>query len=254
MHGGLGLDHASLRPWHDPLGAVAELIYYDHRGNGRSGRPANLDDVDHETWVADADALRAHLGHERVVLLGHSYGAFLALEYALRHPHRLAGLILCAGAAAVNYGDAIVAGAQARATPEQMAVYLQTLSAPAANDVALSDAWRAFLPMYFSHADPEICAAMLRDTVFSAEASNRSLRDCLPHFDVRDRLGEITTPTLILAGRHDFVCPVSPAAELLHRGIAGSTLVVFEESAHFPFIEEQDRYLGVVREWLAALA
>lgn len=253
MHGGLGLDHTTLRPWHDALGASAELIYYDHRGNGRSERPAHLDDVDHATWIADADALRAHLGHERMVVLGHSYGAFLALEYALRYPERLDGLILCAGAAVVDYADAIVAGAQARGTPAQVEMYMQALSGPSASDATLCTSWNAFLPLYFRHPEPDVCDRALRDVVFSAVASNRSLLGCLPNYNVAGRLGEIAVPTLILAGRHDFVCPVAPAAELLHAGITGSSLIVFEESAHFPFIEERDRYLGVVAEWLAAL-
>ena len=253
MHGGLGLDHTTLRPWHDALSERAELIYYDHRGNGRSERPANLDDVDHATWIADADALRAHLGHERIVLLGHSYGAFLALEYALRYPERLDGLILCGGAAVVDYANAIVAGAKVRGTPAQFDAFVEMLSNPSADDAALRDAWNTILPLYFSHADPEVCSSALRSVVFSAAASNRSLQQCLAKFDVAGRLGEIAVPTLILAGRHDFVCPVTPAGELLHRGIKGSSLVVFEHSAHFPFIEERDRYLSAVGGWLAAL-
>ena len=83
MHGGLGLDHTCFLPWLEPLADDrTQLIFYDHRGNGRSERPADWNAVTHLTWADDADALRAHLGHERVVALGHSYGGFLALEYA----------------------------------------------------------------------------------------------------------------------------------------------------------------------------
>lgn len=253
MHGGLGLDHTTLRPWHDPLGESTRLVYYDHRGNGRSERPASLDAVDHATWIADADALRAYLGHERIVLLGHSYGAFLALEYALRYPERLDGLILCSAAAVVDYAEAIVAGAKARGTPAQFEAYLQALSGPIADDAALREAWTAFLPLYFKHLAPHVGAAVLRDLSFSAAASNRSLLGCLPTYNVAGRLGEIAAPTLILAGRHDFVCPVTPAAELLRDGIKGSSLGVFEHSAHFPFVEEQGRYLSTVGAWLANL-
>jgi proline iminopeptidase len=64
MHGGIGIDHTCFRPWLDDLGDVAELTFYDHRGNGRSARPP-LDDVDHATWVADADALREQPGTSR---------------------------------------------------------------------------------------------------------------------------------------------------------------------------------------------
>jgi pimeloyl-ACP methyl ester carboxylesterase len=93
MHGGLGFDHTSLHPWLDPLGEEMHLIYYDHRGNGRSGRPP-LETLTFEQFCADADALRAHLGYEKVAVLGYSFGGFIALEYALRYPERLSHLIL----------------------------------------------------------------------------------------------------------------------------------------------------------------
>lgn len=113
MHGGLGVDHTCFRPWLDPLGDTASLIYYDHRGNGRSARPP-LDEFDHDTWVEDADALRAAMGHEKVVVLGHSYGGFLALRYALAHPDRVRGLILLSTAAVMEHWDSIHEGLTAR--------------------------------------------------------------------------------------------------------------------------------------------
>ena len=119
MHGGPGLDHTYFRPWLDALGDVAELIYHDHRGNGRSERPSSLDELNHETWVEDADRLRAVLGHERIVVLGHSYGGLLAQEYALAHPERLAGLILCCTAPAMDYQETMIANARARGTSAQ---------------------------------------------------------------------------------------------------------------------------------------
>src|SRR5512139_2027697 len=76
MHGGPGLDHTIFRPWLDPLGEQVKLIYYDHRGNGRSTRPATMEHVTHETWAVDADMLRSYLGFEKIILFGHSYGGF----------------------------------------------------------------------------------------------------------------------------------------------------------------------------------
>ena len=85
MHGGLGVDHTQFREWLDPLGDVLRLIYYDHRGNGRSGRPP-IETLTFDQLVADADALRAHLGYDQIAVMGHSYGGCLALLYALRYP------------------------------------------------------------------------------------------------------------------------------------------------------------------------
>src|SRR5262245_56401526 len=93
MHGGLGFDHTYLHPWLDPLGDTLQLIYYDHRGNGRSGRPPK-ETMTHAQFAADAAALASYLGHEKVAVLGHSYGGFIGLEVALRHPDRLSHLVL----------------------------------------------------------------------------------------------------------------------------------------------------------------
>src|ERR1700709_1259524 len=85
MDAGLGIDNTLFLPWMEPLADEFQLIFYDHRGNGRSERPASLEGVTHATWAADADALRQYLGLEKMVLVGHSYGGFLCMEYALRY-------------------------------------------------------------------------------------------------------------------------------------------------------------------------
>jgi proline iminopeptidase len=67
MHGGLGLDLTCLCPHLDPLGDILQLVYYDHRGNGRSGRPPR-ETMTHAQFAADADALAQHLGYNRVAV------------------------------------------------------------------------------------------------------------------------------------------------------------------------------------------
>ena len=116
MHGGLGVDHTVFRPWLDLLGDRFQLIFYDHRGNGRSERPASLAGVDHGTWAADADALRDHLGHDRIFILGNSYGGVLGQEYALRFGDRLDGLVLVSSLPAWDWGDVVLANVRARNT------------------------------------------------------------------------------------------------------------------------------------------
>jgi proline iminopeptidase len=84
MHGGLDLDHTYFGPWLDPLADHSPPIFFDHSGNGCSPRPQGFDGVRRATWADEADALRVKLGHNRIVLLGQSYGGFIAMEYALR--------------------------------------------------------------------------------------------------------------------------------------------------------------------------
>lgn len=249
MHGGLGVDHTYFRPWLDGLGDVAELTYYDHRGNGRSARPP-LDDVDHATWVADADALRERLGHEKVVVLGHSYGGFLALRYALAHPDRVLGLVLVSTAATMQHWERIHENVAARnPTPAQLRAFEER---PFADDEDAATTLQALLPMYFRRPDADVMAAFGRELHASAAASLAGGR-CMADYDVRPDLAGITMPTLVLAGRHDFIMPPDLTAEPLAGNLPAAELVVFEESGHFPFIEENNAFLRVVRRWIASL-
>src|SRR6266511_3248237 len=93
MHGGLGIDHQLSRPVTERLAGRLRLVFYDHRGNGRSGRPP-LETLTIEQLADDADALARRLGAGPVLVFGWSYGGFVAQELAVRHPGRVAGLVL----------------------------------------------------------------------------------------------------------------------------------------------------------------
>jgi len=253
MHGGSGLDHTYFRPWLDTLSNQVQLIYYDQLGQGRSTRPESYEGISMATWADEADALRASLGHEHIILLGHSFGGFIAQEYALRYGEHLDGLILCDTAPVVDYQDVIMANAQSRGTPEQVQAVIEGLSAPVADDARFQQLLTTILPLYFNTYDPKVGAKMDEATEYSAGAFNQGMGVCLPTFNVLSRLGEITVPTLIMAGRHDWITPPAQGAERLHAGLPNAKLVIFEESGHFPFIEEHDKFVYAVRDWLNSL-
>lgn len=246
MHGGLGLDHTTFLPWLEPLAGQAELVLYDHRGNGRS--PALGDGSAWEVWVEDADALI----DEPFILLGHSYGSFLAQAYALAHPERLRGLVLVSSAPALDHIGEALAIAQARGTPDQFAALAEGFSAPAADDASFRALWNQVLPIYFHRFDPEVAAEMDRRCTYSAEGFNRGQAH-LQGFDHRGRLGSISAPTLLIAGASDWVAPPRLGADRMAAEIPDARVVVFEQSGHFPFVEEPDRFASVVGGWLAGL-
>ena len=253
MHGGSGLDHTYFRPWLDPLSDQVQLIYYDQLGQGRSTRPESYEGISMSTWADEADALRASLGFDRIILLGHSFGGFIAQEYALRHGDHLEGLILCDTAPVLDYQDVIMANAQSRGTPEQVQAVIAGLSAPVADDASFQQLWTTILPLYFNHYDPEIGKQMDEATQYSAQGFNQGMGVCLPTFNVLSRLNEIKVPTLVLAGKHDWITPPAQAAERLNAHLPNSKLVVFDQSGHFPFIEENDTFLTTVHDWLQSL-
>lgn len=253
IHGGPGLDHSYFRPWLDGLGNEAELIYVDLRGNGRSGGRNAINDITIESWAADIDKVREALGFESTVVLGHSFGAFVALEYARTFPQRVVGLALCSATPALDYPAQVMANAQARANPQQMQALMHCLSQPVKDDPTLRKLWMQTLPIYFHRYEPAIGAGMDDTTSYCAAAYNRGTFDLLPNFNAVPWLGEITAKTLLLTGRHDWLTPIELGAERLKRGIRGATLQVFEQSGHFPFIEETVGFCQTLREWLRKL-
>jgi proline iminopeptidase len=244
MHGGLGVDHTQFREWIDPLGDVFRLTYYDHRGNGRSGRPP-IETLTFEQLSADADGLRAHLGIETVAVMGHSYGGCLALLYALQYPQRVSRLLLVGTTAVWDYFDAMAAELARRAvTP---AVVRALVDLPKSDEEMAHNQY-AIAPLALHRDHVYLVNRVLGKTIWNAAANVRS-RDLATAFNVASRLGEIAAPTFILTGRHDFFCPPGQA-ERLHRGIRGSALVIFERSGHYPFAEESAAFQNAVRVWL----
>lgn len=250
MHGGLGWDHQYFRPWLDALGSDLELIYYDHRGNGRSARPRDWGMISHSIWVEDADHLRAHLGHEKVLLLGHSYGGFLAQEYALRYPERLLGLVLCSTAPVLDYPEVMMSNARARGTPDQLAAVAEAFSGSASDDSAFRALTQRLIPLYFHRWNPVFWPGLFAEHSFCASAFNHALAHCAPSFNTLDRLGSLRVPTLLISGADDWIMPIPQALGRLEAAIPGARAEILEGSGHFPFVEEPARFHSALRQWL----
>ncbi len=92
IHGGPGSDHSYYKPWLSPLTDVMQLVYIDHRGQGRSARGPR-ETYTLENNVEDLEALRDYLGLDKIVLLGASYGGMVALSYAVRYPENVSHLL-----------------------------------------------------------------------------------------------------------------------------------------------------------------
>jgi len=247
MHGGLGLDHSYFRPTLDSWGDFAQLHFYDHRGNGRSAAPSNWDDVNLDSYVEDAEALRKALGLEKFILFGHSYGGFIAQEYAIRYQNNLAGLILASTSPNVGYAPNFPAWA-----PEEgLEAVGKLFAGPMADNQAWSDTWSTALPVYWKNPDPVLMADIHSRTQYQASAWNNAL-GLLADYNTSGRLADVTVPTLLLSGREDFV--TGPQAHVdMHTELPNSTLAFFENSGHFPFITEKDYYTAVVKQWLGKL-
>jgi proline iminopeptidase len=253
LHGGPGFDHGYLRPGLDRLADVARIVYPDLRGQGRSGRPS-VESCTLEQMADDVAAACRLLGIERPVVLGHSAGGFVALHLALRHPGLAAGLVLCATSPTLapiaddgttpRLGDR--AGAQAEAVAAR-------LFGGDMSPATLEEFGRLVLPYYAGPAHMDVPAALMGLSSLNPEVAAHFFQVLAPAYDVRPRLAEITAPALVLAGRHDWVCP-PVCGRAIASGIAGAELVELPESGHFPFGEEPEAFLAAVRTFVARVA
>ncbi len=246
-----GLDHTWFRPALDPLAGKAKVVFYDQADCGRSARDVPLEGG-YDTWVAELEALPGALGVDRMVLLGHSAGSQLALAYAARYPANVAGLVLLAASAKTDFfPQAIEAGARKHGA-ERIREWVAAVSAPVRDDDGYRALWKRILPLYFKRFDPAVCDEIDARARFSAAALNYGMGVAAPAFDVRAKLPSIAAPTLLVNGAHDWLAPETCAQSLL-AGLPRARLEVFDQSAHFPFLEERERFVKVVGEFLDGL-
>lgn len=244
LHGGLGVDHTLYQSSITPLAERLRLVYLDHRGNGRSGRPPT-DTITMEQLADDAAALARHLGLEHVVVLGHSYGGFVAQELALRHPQLVSALILID----TTPGQL---GATERPDDDQgpppAPELVEAMSVIPSTDDELAVGMRDLFRFYLRRLDPAEIEPVLAATIFDVQAMIRGF-EVLAGWSAVDRLHAIAAPTLVLAGRHDVFTSWPQSVRIASR-ISGAEMVVFEDSGHMPWLDEPDRFFEVVGEWL----
>ncbi|MGY4768142.1 alpha/beta fold hydrolase [Kribbella sp. CWNU-51] len=230
------------------------MVYVEPVGTGESDL---LPDGDYsiEKYAYFIDRLAGHLGEDKVFLLGHSHGGFVALQTELDYPERLAGVIVYdsmafngpeLGAQAFRNLEAYVA-----ARPEGDPIGAQVLAAWQAEPVGREeelDALRRLLPVYFK--DYEAIDPRLGDWKQTVDLTVDPNRQDT-RWDIRGRLGEIAVPTLVIVGVADFICPENSARELAD-GIPGAELVILKESGHFGHLEEPGRFRDAVLRFVSA--
>ena len=248
---GLGVDHSLLLRTHEPLDLPGTFIYFDLPGCGRSPDPEDWNAVTHGTFVQAIDRVRAEQDLERAIVYGHSYGCALALEYALAHPSRVAGLILCDGGPAMDHLEHSLALARTRSRNGEYDALMQFLTNPPQTHDDIASFWRACLPLYVESRSVDDLLECMSECVYRPQSFNYTMGTLAPLYDVRARLHEIECPVLLISGRHDWIHPIEYQAAVIHERLPHSQLIVMERSGTLPFFDEPERYREVVSEWLA---
>ncbi|NUW37698.1 alpha/beta hydrolase [Nonomuraea sp. SMC257] len=238
------------------LSARRRLIMLDPRGTGQSATPEDITSCRCDRLVADVEALRAHLDLDRMDLLAHCAGANVAVQYAARHPGRVGRLALITPS--VRAVGITIDGDLRRETvrlrrdepwfPEAFAAFEAIVAGKATND-----SWQAIVPFSYGRWDeaaqahdaaeaerevPEVMAAFGAEGAFDPDAT-------------RTALARFTPPVLLLAGEVDPGAPPPAVAEFAGL-FPNAELVVQARAGHFPWLDDADRFVSTVAEFLTA--
>jgi proline iminopeptidase len=252
MHGGPGVDHSTMLPFR-PCADQYKLVFYDHRCNGRS-TGVEISTMTWENLTADADDLRQTLGFDKWVVLGHSFGGMVALEYALRYPQSLSHLILIDTCGDIRWvqENAPKALASRGFDPDTVELARRFFNGEIRPE-EMQAAMRKFGSAYYHR--PSLLL-LVREVISGLRMKTRpdalifGFGQLLRGWTVMDRLNEITVPTLILAGRHDFQFPPEHQASLA-TGIPNAHLKIIDGAGHNAHSEKPTVVNEEIKRFLA---
>lgn len=255
LHGGPGATHQYLLSLGELGDDKLKVVLYDQLGVGESQKPDDTSNFTIEYGVEEVEGFRKARNLGKVNLFGSSYGGALALQYALKYQGNIKKLIIAGGLSSVPE------------TVAEMNRLKTTLPKDVQENLSKYEARFAFMhPEYLKAVDVFYRNFVCRLPEWPDEVT-RSLNDLsipvywtmngpneftiignMKNWDITNRLQEIKVPTLVTVGRYDEVTP--KVAETIHKGIAGSKLVVFEKSAHLTMWDEKESYLKTVRDFV----
>lgn len=248
LHGGPGGDHLRYKQHSLTLQDVAQLVFIDNRGCGRS-KKTNPQEYTLENNIEDIEALRQYLGLEQICILGTSYGGMVAQGYAIRYPQNIEKLILVATSPSYRFLEQAKINLKQRGTAKQieMAEYLWNGSFQSENQVKMFlEVMDSLYSVSLKKSTKELPKSK---TIWSYEALNKGFSDFLRYFDFIPKLKQIICPTLILAGENDWIS--SPdQAKTLAENIPNSQLKMFKNCGHLVATDCNEEYIQAIKNFL----
>jgi proline iminopeptidase len=248
LHGGPGADHSIFKPAYSQLADLVQVVYLDHRGDGRSDGRDDSERWRLAQWGDDVKALCEALEIERPIVMGVSFGGYVAMSYALRHPDHPAKMILCSTAA----------------SPSKKAIQVEVFERLGGAEAGA--AARAFLEDPTRQATREfrrLCGPLYRRSRYDPDVDTRTIWN--PRLMAEFRRGEretmnflaglhgIKCPTLVMVGEDDPMTPVACSEEIV--AALPPELVRFERFAgagHGIVSDQPERFFEVLRSFIAA--
>jgi len=254
IHGGPGLSSGYLEPLEE-LETNRAVIFYDQRGSGRSKGEISENSLSIQAQLTDIESIRKFLSAERISILGHSWGGFLAMHYAISYPDRIEKLILSNSMPASSddsllffaeyqkktkpYKDAIDAIVKSKAFEEKE---------PKAVEAYYKTVFQAYC--YRPEMAEKLSLEMSHDACIHGAKTFDIIRQSvlMKPYNLFPSLEALDCETLIIHGSDDLI-PYR-TAQKIHQIIKGSSLCLLNECGHFPFIEKKEEYFEVIKKFL----
>jgi pimeloyl-ACP methyl ester carboxylesterase len=246
MHGGPGFDHSTMRPYFDRFADTHQIVYIDHRGNGRSsGAP---DTWTLAQWGDDVKAVCDVLGIEHPVVFGNSFGGMVAMSYAAQHPEHPAKLILSSTAARMHL-DVSYRMMEERGGTKAREVAQRFWTT--ADEDAMAEYMAVCMPLYNSTAG-ENQAAVRRRAIMRSETTRHFSLGEMRTMDARAGLEAVRCPTLVTVGDYDPITPVVCSEEIVASLPPGvGELKVFKGAGHGVHRDSPDEAEALLRRFLS---
>lgn len=257
VHGGPGLSHDYLMPHMNSLSDNFQLIFYDQRGSGLSKSTVDSESISVNQFVEDIEAIRNHLGFEKINILGHSWGGYLAMKYAVQHSPYVKSLILVSSNGITEESLADYERIRLERMTSDDSDILSKIVVTEEFKIGEVKIISKFVSLFFK---PALHETTYIDSI-NFGINNYTAKNMFKIFgfisndrkgyDLTDQLKELDVPTLIIHGNNDPILPKH--ARILHETIVGSELVIIENCGHFPFVEQPERFTSAVTDFLLSL-
>ena len=246
LHGGPGFDHSNFKPDFSRLAEIAQVVYLDHRGNGRSDR-GDRKKWNLENWGDDVRAFCDVLEIQHPIVVGVSFGGMVAMSYASRHPDHPAKLVLSSTAARLRTDRSLamfeqLGGAEVRETARKF------FDEP--GPATVEEFQKKCFPVYNrTPMGPEFTKRAVTNFDLTFEFFRNESRS----FNLLPGLAQIKCPTLIAAGVHDPITPLDDSKDIaaaMSPGVA--RLEVFDNAGHGAHRDQPDRFFKLLNEFILA--
>jgi len=252
--GGPGMD---ARGWDDfaKIDEFLTIVMIHPRGSGLSG-PAASDAYLLPDYASDVEALRIHLGLDKPIVMGWSHGGMAAMQFASTYPNSLSKLILVDTSAYFGEFLSDVEGAVQEFKNEpwfekSLAALKAEWAGEYQTDEDMARLWAEEMKFYFKQFDAraEAYHGRTKDLPVRVPPLKTFNDKEAATMDLRPQLKNISAPTLVIVGRHDFITNVAMAEEMI-KHIPKARLEIFEDSGHFALVEEPEKFYRVIKEFV----